>query len=154
MLIDLAKPLRAAAEPWSLADLGCGSGILAIAAEKLGASSVWGCDYDAAAVRISKENALRNGTPKVRFSKEDVLRWKPKRQWDIVAANIFHDVLEEAFPSIASAVAAGGTLILSGILHTQADSCLRAGKKAGFKPLKRIRRGKWVTLMGKVRSRE
>ena len=46
-----------------MADLGCGSGILAIAASKLGASRAWGCDFDPAAVRISKENAQRNGTP-------------------------------------------------------------------------------------------
>ncbi|MBK8091218.1 MAG: 50S ribosomal protein L11 methyltransferase [Verrucomicrobiaceae bacterium] len=153
LLVDAAKPLQAAKRPWSLADLGCGSGILAIAAMKLGAKDAWGCDYDPAAVRISKENAKRNLTPKIRFERVDVLEWTPPRQWDIVAANIFHDVLEAAFPRIAAAVAPGGLLILSGILHTQADTCLKAGKKAGFKPTEVIRRGKWVTMIGKVRGK-
>jgi ribosomal protein L11 methyltransferase len=153
MLVDTAKELKAANRPWSLADLGCGSGILAIAALKLGAKDAWGCDYDAAAVRISKENAKRNATPKARFERIDVLEWAPPRQWDIVAANIFHDVLEAAFPAIAASVAPGGLLILSGILHTQANTCLRAGKKCGFKPEQVIRRGKWVTMAGRIRQR-
>lgn len=150
MLVDAAKPLRAAGKPWSLADLGCGSGILAIAAKKLGAARAWGCDFDPAAVRISRENAARNDTPGVRFTKVDVLEWEPREQWDIVAANIFHDVLEAALPRIVRAVAPGGLLILSGILHTQAGSCLAAGKKAGFRPDTILRKGKWVTMAGRL----
>lgn len=153
MLVDLAKPLQAAGKKWSMADLGCGSGILAIAAAKLGASRVWGCDYDPAAVRISKENAERNGTPAVRFSQIDVLKWEPKKTWDIVAANIFHDVLEAAFPQLLRSVAPGGVLMLSGILRAQAPGCLAAGKEAGFVVQKVITKSKWVTAMGTVRVR-
>lgn len=152
LLVDAAKPLRASGKPWTLADLGCGSGILAIAAVKLGAARAWGCDFDPQAVRIAKENAQRNGTPKIRFTREDVLKWEPDRTWDIVAANIFHDVLEEAFPQIVRSVAPGGLLILSGILHTQAPSCIAAGKKCGFMPAKTIRKGKWVTIAGRVKA--
>ncbi|MCB1276291.1 50S ribosomal protein L11 methyltransferase [Prosthecobacter sp.] len=151
LLVDAAKPLQSAGKEWSMADLGCGSGILAIAASKLGASRVWGCDYDPAAVKISKENATRNDTPKVRFSQIDVLRWEPKQTWDIVAANIFHDVLEAAFPQILRSVAPGGILMLSGILNTQAKDCLAAGKRAGFVVTKVVTRGKWVTAVGTVR---
>ncbi len=153
LLVDHAKPLRAAGKKWSMADMGCGSGILAIAAAKLGASRVWGCDYDPAAVRISKENAERNDTPGVRFSKVDVLKWEPKQTWDIVAANIFHDVLEAAFPQLLRSVAPGGLLMLSGILRTQAKDCLAAGKKAGFVVEKVVTKGKWVTALGTVRSK-
>jgi ribosomal protein L11 methyltransferase len=144
--------LNKAGKPWTLADLGCGSGILAIAAEKLGASRVWGCDYDPAAVRISKENAERNDTPKVSFTRIDVLKWQPKQTWDIVAANIFHDVLEAAFPQLIQSVAPGGVLMLSGILRTQAKDCLAAGKRAGFVVQKTITKGKWVTALGTVKS--
>ncbi len=153
LLVDLAEPLHAAGKKWSMADLGCGSGILAIAAAKLGASRVWGCDYDPASVRISKENAARNGTPKVRFSKIDILQWEPEQTWDIVAANIFHDVLEAAFPQLLKAVAPGGVLMLSGILRTQAQDCLAAGRKAGFQVEKVITKGKWVTALGKVKAK-
>ncbi|MGV3662551.1 MAG: 50S ribosomal protein L11 methyltransferase [Prosthecobacter sp.] len=153
LLVDHARPLQAAGKRWSMADMGCGSGILAIAAAKLGASRVWGCDYDPAAVRISKENAERNDTPGVKFSKIDVLKWEPRQTWDIVAANIFHDVLEAAFPQLLRSVAPGGILMLSGILRTQAKDCLAAGKKAGFVVEKVITRGKWVTALGSVRVR-
>lgn len=153
LLVDHAKPLQASGKKWSMADMGCGSGILAIAAAKLGASRVWGCDYDPAAVRISKENAERNGTPSVKFSKVDVLKWEPKQTWDIVAANIFHDVLEAAFPQLLRSVAPGGILMLSGILRTQAKDCLAAGKKAGFVVEKVITRGKWVTALGTVKGK-
>ncbi|MFN0074857.1 MAG: 50S ribosomal protein L11 methyltransferase [Prosthecobacter sp.] len=152
LLVDAAKPLQTTDKTWSMADLGCGSGILAIAAAKLGASHVWGCDYDPAAVRIAKENAARNDTPKVRFSQIDVLKWQPKRTWDIVAANIFHDVLEAAFPQLLRSVAPGGILMLSGIMKSQAKDCLAAGKRAGFVVEKVITKGKWVTAMGHAQT--
>ncbi len=152
LLVDSALPRQAAGKKWSMADLGCGSGILAIAAEKLGASRVWGCDYDPAAVKISQENAERNETPKVRFSRVDVLKWEPKQQWDIVAANIFFDVLEAAFSQLVRSVAPGGVLMLSGILKSQAKDCLAAGKRAGFVVEKVVTKGKWVTALGSVKA--
>jgi len=151
LLVDVAEARRAADQKWTMADLGCGSGILAIAAEKLGASRVWGCDYDPAAVKISQENAARNDTPKVRFTKVDVLKWEPKQTWDIVAANIFFDVLEAAFPQLVRSVSPGGILMLSGILKSQAKPCLAAGKRAGFVVEKVVTKGKWVTAMGTVK---
>jgi ribosomal protein L11 methyltransferase len=151
LLVDSALPRQAAGKKWSMADLGCGSGILAIAAEKLGATRVWGCDYDPAAVKISQENAERNDTPKVRFSRVDVLKWEPKQKWDIVAANIFFDVLEAAFPQLVRSVAPGGVLMLSGILKSQAKDCLAAGKRAGFVVEKVVTKGKWVTALGSVK---
>lgn len=151
LLVDAAEACQATGRKWSMADLGCGSGILAIAADKLGASRVWGCDYDPAAVKISQENAVRNETPKVRFSRVDVLKWEPKQTWDIVAANIFFDVLEAAFPQLVRSVAPGGVLMLSGILKSQAKACLAAGKRAGFVVEKVVTKGKWVTAMGTVK---
>jgi ribosomal protein L11 methyltransferase len=150
LIVDAAKTLNQRGRPWSLADIGCGSGILAIAAEKLGAGRVWGCDFDPAAVRISKENASRNHTPKARFTKVDVLNWQPKQTWDIVAANIFHDVLEAAFPQLVHSIAPGGMLLLSGILRSQAKGCLDAGKRAGLKIEKVVTRGKWVTAVARL----
>ncbi len=153
LLVDAAEVRQAAGQKWTMADLGCGSGILAIAADKLGASRVWGCDYDPAAVKISQENAVRNNTPKVRFTKVDVLKWEPKQTWDIVAANIFFDILESAFPQMVRSVAPGGILMLSGILKSQAKPCLAAGKRAGFVVQKIVTKGKWVTALGTVKSR-
>ena len=153
LLVDAAEERQATGQKWSMADLGCGSGILAIAADKLGATRVWGCDYDPAAVKISQENAARNDTPRVRFSRVDVLKWEPKQTWDLVAANILFDVLEAAFPQLVRSVAPDGILMLSGILKSQAKACLAAGKRAGFVVGKVVTKGKWVTALGTVKTR-
>lgn len=133
--------------PWTVLDLGCGTGILAIAAAKLGAKPVAGFDYDPAAVRISKKNATLNGTRGIRFTKDDMLTWQPEAQYDIVLANIFYDVLTLSFEKIAAAAKPGGMVIVSGILHEQAEGCLAAGTKAGLVFQPPIRRGKWVTAL-------
>ncbi len=146
ILADCAAARRGA--PWSLLDLGCGTGILALAAAKLGAQPVEGFDYDPAAVRVANKNARLNKT-RLRFTRDDVTTWKPQRRYDVVAANIFFDVLTLSFPRIAAAVKPGGMVIVSGILHTHAAECLAAGKQAGLKFDPPIRRGKWVTAVGR-----
>ena len=72
-------------------------------------------------------------------------QWTPEKTYDVVAANIFYDVLTLSFPRILQAVKPGGLVMVSGILHTQAESCLAAGTKAGLVFDKPIRKGKWVT---------
>lgn len=146
MLVDAAAPLQGTR--WKMADLGCGSGILAIAAAKLGASKVWGCDFDPKAVEVSVENAARNATPDIRFTETDVLEWKAREQYDIVIANIFYDILEAAFPQIVRSVRPGGTLMVSGILKTQAEACLAVATKLGVRWDRVVTRGKWVSAKG------
>ncbi|MCW0218277.1 MAG: 50S ribosomal protein L11 methyltransferase [Prosthecobacter sp.] len=148
MLVDAAAPLEGTS--WKMADLGCGSGILAIAAAKLGATKVWGCDFDPKAVEVSQENAVRNGTPDIRFTETDVLKWKARERYDIVIANIFYDILEAGFPQIVRAVKPGGTLMVSGILKTQATPCLEVASKLGIQWERIVTRGKWVSACGKA----
>jgi ribosomal protein L11 methyltransferase len=83
----------------------------------------------------------------VGFDEVDVLKWKPTKaqRWDVVAANLFADILENAFPTILKVVKPGGVVFLSGILHTQADECLKAGEAAGLVIERRMKIGKWVT---------
>jgi len=145
LLVDFAA---AAAGPWEVLDLGCGTGILALAAKALGSGKVDACDYDPAAVRVAKKNAASNGIRGVRIFRQDVTRWTPDRQYDLVLANIFHDVLTFSFPSIAAAAKAGGTIVVSGILQEQAAGVMAAGKAAGVAFAAPIARGKWVTLAG------
>jgi ribosomal protein L11 methyltransferase len=146
MLVDAAAPLQG--RSWKMADLGCGSGILAIAAAKLGATKVWGCDFDPKAVEVSKENAIRNGTPDIKFTETDVLKWKAREQYDIVIANIFYDILEAGFPQICRAIRPGGTLMVSGILKSQATSCLAVATDLGVHWDRIVTRGKWVSATG------
>jgi ribosomal protein L11 methyltransferase len=99
-------------------DAGCGSGILALSAIRLGWSDVAGFDNDAEAVRVSEENAVLNELAgAVRFSTADLVTGLPPgTQAEVVLANIQADVLMRFVPQLVGAVAPGGLLVLSGIL--------------------------------------
>ena len=152
LLVDFsdARAANGTKAAWTMLDLGTGSGLLAIAAEKLGASRAWGCDYDEQAVRVARVNLKRNATKRITIDVADVLKWTPREKWDCVAANLFHDVLELAFPLLVRSLKRDGTLFISGILRTQADGCLAEGRKAGLRFDQVITRGKWVTAKGRI----
>lgn len=149
LLVDFARSRKGV--KWSLLDLGTGTGVLAIAAEKLGAASAWGCDFDPMAVRVARQNLKRNRTRRVSIEQADVLKWKPGGRHDCVAANLFCDVLEAVFPKLVLSVKRDGVVLVSGILKSQSAACLRAGEKAGLRFSKVITRGKWVTALGVLR---
>ncbi|MBI5658477.1 MAG: 50S ribosomal protein L11 methyltransferase [Nitrosomonadales bacterium] len=105
----------------SVLDYGCGSGILAIAALKLGASRATGVDADAQAVQASRDNAAAN-----RITAEFCLPDKtPQRQFDIVVANILTNPLKMLAPLLAGATRQGGQIVLSGILGEQAEDVMK-----------------------------
>lgn len=133
---------------WSCIDLGCGSGLLAIAACKLGASPVFGCDFDPFAVVVAARNCQRNGAAAVEIAELDVLKWKPRRSYDVVVANLFSTVLIETFPVICKLLNPGGELVLSGILASQAWEVFEAGARAGLGFPKIVKKGKWVSARG------
>ena len=101
----------------SVLDYGCGSGILAIAAAKLGADAVIGVDADPQALAASRANAEANGVA-ARFCSPDAL---PVQAVDIVVANILANPLELLAPLLARRVRPEGRIVLSGILEPQAD---------------------------------
>jgi ribosomal protein L11 methyltransferase len=137
---------------WSVCDLGCGTGILGIAARKLGADRIWGCDFDPLAVKVAKGNIERNHVDRTSFVKADVTTWQPRQQWDLVLANIFYDVLSMSFEKIVAATKPDGIIIVSGILKSHADDCLRAGEAAGIQWTKRNTMvNKWVTAVGQLK---
>lgn len=151
LLVEASHPLRSSGVKWSLLDLGCGSGILALAAEKLGASKILGCDFDEACVRISTENGALNGLPLSKFVKADVLRWQPPKSggkpasYEIVTANLYSTILTAAAPMIIAAVKQDGILILSGILAVEGRAILKTF--SSLKHLKTLKRGKWAAVM-------
>lgn len=107
----------------SVLDYGCGSGILGIAAAKLGARPVLGCDIDPAAVEASMANAERNAVPQV--------VWQDSTQpvsgdFDIVVANILTNPLCVLAPTLVSHVRPGGRIALSGVLAPQAEQVIEA----------------------------
>lgn len=127
----------------SLLDYGCGSGILAIAAARLGASDVLGVDIDPQAVRASISNAERNGVA-VRFRDSER---ELQGQFDIVVANILANPLKVLAPAICGHVRRGGRLALSGILAEQTEELVAA--YAPYLPLRVAdTRDGWVCLAG------
>ena len=104
-------------------DAGCGSGILALSASLLGFGNVAGFDLDPEAVRVSRENASLNGLAgRVSFRVADLPSGLGGPPAGIVLANIQADVLVRNARILASAVAPGGTLVLSGILAAERDA--------------------------------
>ena len=142
-LADVSGEL--AGEPWEMLDLGCGSGILAIAARMLGARRAEAGDFDPHAVRTAKENVRLNGVTGVRVQRLDVTVWQPARTWPVVAANLFSGLLVEVAPKIAAAVAPGGRLIFSGVLRVQEAEVVAAFQGAGLRIDRVVRKGKWVS---------
>ncbi|MFZ0469696.1 MAG: 50S ribosomal protein L11 methyltransferase [Thiogranum sp.] len=124
-------------------DFGCGSGILAIAALKLGAASVWAVDIDEQALWSSRENAARNQVAgKLLTGLPDAL---PAQRFDLLLANILANPLIELAPRLAGLLDPGGQLVLSGILSEQA-----AGVQQAYEPWFRFSPGAeqdgWVRL--------
>jgi ribosomal protein L11 methyltransferase len=101
-------------------DYGCGSGILAIAATKLGATEVVGTDIDEQALMAARANAAANGAPGD-YTAPDSL---PAGAFDLVLANILTNPLKLLAPLLLERVAAGGWLVLSGVLERQADDVI------------------------------
>lgn len=102
----------------SVLDYGCGSGVLAIAASKLGAGVVFGVDIDVQAIAVSRANADANGADLAFGLPEDLA----PGCFDIVIANILADPLEQLAPLLASRACSRGSIVLSGLLDSQADA--------------------------------
>lgn len=145
MLCDEVKTRKA---PWTLTDIGCGTGVLALAGLRLGAASAISFDFDPKAVEVAERNIIRNGGAEaLKLFQADVFEWAPApgEQSDIVLANLFSTVLQKAFPRIIPAMKPGAILIISGILNSQAEETLAAAEAAGLRTLKVVSRGKWTT---------
>jgi ribosomal protein L11 methyltransferase len=135
-------------------DVGCGSGILSIGALKLGMGFALGVDIDEASVKASRENTDTNAIPPERFaiglgSVTEILEGKfPIRQAPLVLANILAPIIIRLFGlGLADLVAAGGVLILSGILAEQAVSVQTSAKEYGLKFVEKRQMGDWVALL-------
>ena len=130
-------------------DYGCGSGVLAIAALKLGAARVIGVDNDAQALTASRDNAQRNGVDaQLDVSLPQDL---PPLQADVLVANILAGPLSELAPVFAQSLKAGGTLALSGILDGQQGELLST-YAAWFDGLEVVKRDGWVRIAGRRRD--
>ena len=133
---------------WRMLDLGCGSGVLAIAANLLGAEECEALDFDRKAVEIARHNVERNGAHEVRVEEADLREWRVERQYEVVVANLFADVLQASFGKIRRTLGPGSAFILSGVLREQWPETEEAARTAGlaFEIVKK--KGKWVSAKG------
>ncbi|MGZ8250268.1 50S ribosomal protein L11 methyltransferase [Methylomagnum sp.] len=133
----------------AVVDYGCGSGILAVAALKLGADSAWGVDIDPQAITASADNARKNGVEaglKLGYPKD-----LPTQPADILLANILAGPLVELADAILAHLRPGGRLALSGILAMQAETVRRAYEsRVELAPT--VIQEDWVLLAGVKRA--
>lgn len=120
----------------SLLDIGTGSGILAIAAAKLGYSSVCAFDFDPEAVRVARANAAGNGVAnKINLSRQDLTRLPSlaRTKFDFICANLIFDLLLSEAPKLVNRLKRNGTLVLAGILTNQFERVRQCFEQAGLK---------------------
>lgn len=144
--LDQVVQHRPGPTPRSLLDVGCGSGILAIAAAKLGYAPIEALDNDPEAVRVARANAALNEvTGLVKFARRDVRRLpqQPPRRFDVVCANLLADLIQAHLPRLAAHVAPPGTLVLAGILATEFDMVRDACARARWELVANERHKEW-----------
>jgi ribosomal protein L11 methyltransferase len=132
--------------PSDVLDVGCGSGILALAALRLGAQRAVGFDTDPLAVTATRENAERNGLGHRLTAVAGTLPVSPEARHPLVLANLVAAVLVELAPRLAAHLAPGGVLLASGIIEPRAAEVIDAMRDVGLTVTDRRDDGEWVSL--------
>lgn len=128
----------------NMADIGTGSGILAICAKKFGAKYVYGCDNDETVIDVARENAKKNNVNcKFEFNTAD----KITEKFDFVTANILHNVLAQITGDLKNIMKNKAILVLSGILDEKKDIVLDSIKKYNLKLLEEMHQNQWTALI-------
>lgn len=134
----------------SVLDLGTGSGILAIAAARLGARSVLALDTDPVAVDAATANVAANGLSQtVTVAAGTLPQAEPQIHYDLVVANIIARVIVELAPALAAALRPGGTLIASGVLAERGSEVAAALARARLVLAERRQSGDWLALLAR-----
>ena len=129
----------------SAADIGTGSGILAILAKKLGAGTVYGCDNDETVIDVCIENAEINKEKGIKFELNTADKITEK--YDFVCANILHNVLAEIMGDLKNIMKPEGKMVLSGILDEKKLVVIDAIKKHGLKIVEELKQDQWVGIV-------
>lgn len=150
-LLALDRLDRAGFRGKNVADIGCGTAVLAMAAAAIWGLPVIASDIDPVAVDVARANAEANGladkiicVEAAGFGQADLAARAP---YDLVFANILKGPLLDLAPAMAGHMASGGYAILSGILNTQADEVASAYKRVGFMLVSRDEITEWTTLV-------
>lgn len=127
-----------------VADIGCGSGILSVAAGKIGANEVWAVDSDPVAVQATAENARLNGVSISAFVGKGFDPLPDGAQYHLVLSNIISAALIGLAPQAPARVVPGGAWIVSGIIEPNWPDVLAAATRAGFTMERHVQEGDWI----------
>ena len=147
----LAEVDRLVQPGMSVLDVGTGSGILSIAAAKLGADRVHALDVDPVAVRAARANVRDNGLRhRVTLEERDLSAdTESPGEFDLVVANLYTNVILKLAPALAAHAAAGGALVVSGIMAERAAEVEHALDDAGCSVERTEREGDWAALVAR-----
>ncbi|PLX41891.1 MAG: 50S ribosomal protein L11 methyltransferase [Deltaproteobacteria bacterium] len=129
----------------SMLDVGCGSGILSVAALLLGVGEVTAMDIDPDAVDVTGENAALNNVEERIYLYSGDLRGV-EGSWPLVVANILYQIIMGLAPTLSEKTSPGGTLIISGLLSIEGEAALEIFGAHGFTLLERRELGEWCAL--------
>jgi len=132
-------------------DYGCGTGILAILASKLGASELEAIDIEDESFRNTVENAPANDVHNI-TARCGTLNDVQGRDFDGILANINRNVILDSLPRLAQLLRPGGWLLISGILAEDETVIVEAAEKAGFQKKRQTQRGNWLCVFLEVRG--
>lgn len=133
----------------SVIDVGCGSGILSIAAGLLGAGTVTGIDIDPTAVRTARENVTHNGLSEKTAILEGDLIDKIDAPADIVVANIIAEIIVNLVDDVKTVLKEGALFVASGIITDKIELVTNKLKASGFEVLEVIEKGEWAVVVSR-----
>ena len=129
----------------SVADIGTGSGILAICAIKLGASSAYGCDNDPTVIDVCIENAQKNEITETTFELNTAD--KITKKYDFVCANILHNILAEIMGDLKNIMKPGAQMVLSGILDEKKAVVFEAVQRFNLRVVEILHQDQWIAIV-------
>lgn len=131
-----------------VADVGCGSGILAICASKLGAGECKAYDIDPVAVKVANENIKDSGLTNVTCDVSDLLKQVDKSggTYDVICANIVADIIIRMMPDVGALMNENSVILASGIIVERSEDVINGFEEHGFKIVERIDENGWCAL--------
>lgn len=127
-------------------DVGCGSGILAICASKLGAKECYAYDIDPVAVKVARENVKDNDVTNVECDVSDLLKGVKAGKYDVITANIVADIIIRLLPDISAFMHKDTTLVISGIIDERCADVYESINKNFFKIVDEIHENGWCAI--------
>ncbi|MBR2443915.1 MAG: 50S ribosomal protein L11 methyltransferase [Clostridia bacterium] len=138
-------------ESSTMLDVGCGSGILAICASKLGAKECYAYDIDPVAVKVARENVKDNDVTNIDCQVSDLLKGVKAIKYDVITANIVADIIIRMLPDIGNFMHKDTTLVISGIIDERCEDVYKSINENGFVITEEIHENGWCAISLKTK---